>query len=210
MLRAIGDFVNIISAQAADERLAIPVPTHDAVDIEFSHLAPKNSLIAHPDILYPMTTLARAVSCPRRPLVAELVKTNGMYVLALVSTIGRSLADLFIHLTDSTANPKVLYGNLQHELFQTMLKTRQFSPGDIQAHLNALLHTPEYQMEMWSCGLKLEEVRTEVGCKARLSLAAFGDKWVGGKPKASPESLQRVRSSLTIAHCALVRSNAPR
>ncbi|KAI5450129.1 DNA replication endonuclease-helicase Dna2 [Naganishia albida] len=170
-----GDFVNIISAQVADGRLAIPVPTHDAVDIEFSHLAPKNSLIAHPDILYPMKTLARAVSCPRRPLVTELVKTNGI-----------------------TANSKVLYGNLQHELFQTMLKTRQFSPGGIQAHLDALLHTPEYQLEMWSCGLKLEEVRTRVGCKARSSLAAFGDKWVGGEPK-SEAMLQDSHSAATLA-----------
>jgi hypothetical protein len=89
----------------------------------------------------------------------------------------------------STGNPKVLYGNLQHELFQTMLKTRQFSPGDVQVHLNALLLTPEYQMEMWSCELTLEEVRTEVGCKARLSLAAFGDKWVGEEPKVSARTV---------------------
>jgi DNA replication ATP-dependent helicase Dna2 len=76
-----------------------------------------------------------------------------------------------------------------------MLKTRQFSPGDIQVHLNALLLTSEYQMEMWSCGLTLEEVRTEVGCKARLSLAAFGDKWVGEEPKVGfPECITALDS----------------
>lgn len=167
----------------SDERLTTHTAAiNDPLEIEMS---PENSLIVQPDILYPMTTMARAVGCARRPLVMDLVKRNGVYVPISFLPFSAILTLIAPFADQSTANRKVLYGNLQHELFQTMLRTRQFSPADIQAHLNALLLSPEYQLEMWSCGLTLEQVRTRVGCKARLSLAAFGDKWVGAEPKVS-------------------------
>lgn len=77
---AAGDFVNIISPQVSDERLTTSTAANDDVlQIDFSYMSPENSLIAHPDILYPMTTMARAVACARRPLVMDLVKRNGVY-----------------------------------------------------------------------------------------------------------------------------------
>lgn len=73
----VGDIVNIISpVLTPDVAQNTPSPS-DTLDLEFSYTAPENFLIAHPDILFPMTSLAGAVGCRRKPLVMDLVKTAG-------------------------------------------------------------------------------------------------------------------------------------
>lgn len=59
-----------------DERLST-TDNSDTLELSFSYQTPDNFLIAHPDILFPMTALAGAVSCRRKPLVQDLVKSSG-------------------------------------------------------------------------------------------------------------------------------------
>lgn len=59
-----------------DERLEM-TSVNDTLDLSFSYQTPENFLIAHPDILFNMTALAGAVSCRRKPLVQDLVKSSG-------------------------------------------------------------------------------------------------------------------------------------
>jgi hypothetical protein len=59
-----------------DDRLALK-DVNDTLDLSFSYQSPENFLIAHPDILFPMTALAGAVSCRRKPLVQDLIKSSG-------------------------------------------------------------------------------------------------------------------------------------
>jgi hypothetical protein len=79
--------VNIISPELTVDRLALPSTGQssfasssdvEALELTFSYATPSNYLITHPDILFPMTALAGAVGCRRKPLVMDLVKgSNG-------------------------------------------------------------------------------------------------------------------------------------
>lgn len=41
-------------------------------------------------------------------------------------------------------------------------------------------------MDIWWAGLGIEEVREEVGAKARVEFETFADRWVGERPNVSP------------------------
>ncbi len=49
-------------------------PENQPRNIVFSHKHPENHIIVHPDVLLPMTSLAGALSCRRKPLIQRLVK----------------------------------------------------------------------------------------------------------------------------------------
>jgi hypothetical protein len=187
---AIGDFVNIISPEMKNERLAVSaLATTDVLEIELSQQPSENSLIAHPDILFPMTSLANGVDCLRRPLVMELVKKNGVYVSVPFSSerpeTDTTLVTSLSFFQRSTANRNVLLGNIQHELLQAMLKSGKFSAQDFDRYLDGLLKTPRYQLDMWSCQLSVAEVRAEVQHRAQRNLVEFGSKWIGSTPKVA-------------------------
>jgi hypothetical protein len=84
-----GDVVNVISPKVVDgitsgikkptvQPLELPPkasePQHQPTEILFSLKNPENQIILHPDILLPMTSLAGALSCRRKPLIQRLVK----------------------------------------------------------------------------------------------------------------------------------------
>lgn len=81
----VGDIVNIISPVLAPTSHNTASPSDKVLDLEFSYASPDNFLIAHPDILFPMTSLAGAVGCRRKPLVMDLIKTTGGGYVAILS-----------------------------------------------------------------------------------------------------------------------------
>ncbi|KAJ9114076.1 hypothetical protein QFC22_005896 [Naganishia vaughanmartiniae] len=164
LVLASSDIVNIISPELAKVRPRMePLSTSSnpaTIGLSFSYQTPSNYLITHPDILFPMTSLAGAVGCRRKPLVMDLVKGGG----------------------GNASSKPLLYGNILHELLQETFQTRRFSAQDMKSCLDTLLRKPGYQLDIWSCDLGVEEVRAEVWEKALQSLVTFGNKWVGEKP----------------------------
>lgn len=85
-----GDVINIISPELGKPPFGQNSQTTashtEAIELSFSYQTPSNYLIIHPDILFPMTSLAGAVGCRRKPLVMDLVKGSSGYVTVIETT----------------------------------------------------------------------------------------------------------------------------
>jgi DNA replication ATP-dependent helicase Dna2 len=127
----------------------------------FGFANPTSHIILHPDNLLTMTSIANALPCSRKPLVQALIKTP------------------------APPTKPLLYGNLIHTLLQGALQDRDFSAKATSARLEQELKKETIKMDIWWAGLGIEEVREEVGAKAREEFQTFAERWVGEKPNVS-------------------------
>ncbi|KAF7796319.1 hypothetical protein EIP86_007496 [Pleurotus ostreatoroseus] len=106
---SVGDIVNIIGAFSSAPSLS-SVPQY-SIDIDRK----KIFLILHPDVLIAATSLARASSCRRRPLLQEWVQPS---------------ADV---------TPPLIWGNVLHELVQICLQNGRWEEDFVEAKLGEIL-----------------------------------------------------------------------
>lgn len=116
-------------------------------------------LIAHPDILITMTSIANAMPCPRRPLLNQLVR-----------------------LPEPLSKP-MIYGTILHSLLQEGLSEQSFDSASTRRRVGADLAKDERRLEVWGAGLDPGSVAEDLGRNAEDAFASFGRRWIGAEPK---------------------------
>lgn len=156
------------------------------VTIIFSTFYPENFLVLHPDLLLPNTNVSTSVSCPRRSVIKGLIRT--MYASLLLPP--RDSSPLPLHLTkislhSSPPTKSLIYGNILHATFQSLLSTttpgggptrETFLPKSIKHTVDTVLATEEMRESTFRVGLPMEDVRAEVAEKA---VESFGRRFAG-------------------------------
>ena len=105
-----------------------------------------------------MTSIANAMPCPRRPILQSMVRQSG------------------------PASKSMLYGTILHGLLQRALSEQTFDLDSTRLRLDEDLSKEDRKLEMWGAKLGFEDVKLEVGEKARIGFETFGRKWIGSTP----------------------------
>ncbi|BEI94616.1 uncharacterized protein CcaverHIS019_0701880 [Cutaneotrichosporon cavernicola] len=145
----LGDIVNVISPHLAG---------NGPIAITFKDTS--SYLVAHPDILVTMTSIANAMPCTRRPLLNQLVR-----------------------LPEPVSKP-IVYGTILHGLLQESLREGTFDPAATRRRVTTDLATDGRRLEVWGAGLDPGSVAEDLGRRAEDAFASFGRRWVGASPKA--------------------------
>lgn len=179
-----GDIVNLISPDLptllkplvqtpySPSPLTPPPPPPQPPVLRLSS-SPKNAatlLVLEPDTLVPSTSLAASLSCARRAVLRTLVRSS-------TGDVGKAL----------------LYGNVLHTTFQTLLERAvqsggSFKEGDISRAVSQALGDDDagggggegdkVKGDVWRAGLDWVDVKREVQEKAQGGFGAFGERFV--------------------------------
>lgn len=147
-----GDIVNVVSP-VLDDTSTRPIA------ITFKDTS--SYVIAHPDILVTMTSIANAMPCVRKPLLNQLVR-----------------------LPEPLSKP-MIYGNILHGLLQESLSDQTFDAPSTRRRVGMDLAKDERRLEVWGAGLDPGAVANDLGRNAEDAFASFGRRWIGSEPKVS-------------------------
>ncbi|PIL27261.1 hypothetical protein GSI_10406 [Ganoderma sinense ZZ0214-1] len=142
-----GDDINVIGEWLTDPSPKVP---------EISVCSKHNYLIHHPDILLTATSLSNASHCPRRPLLANMVRSS------------------------SDVTPSLVWGNFLHEVMQTCLSVARWDDKFINKQISEVAQRG--LGELLRINMGMEQAIIEVKARAK-GLRAFADKYIASSPK---------------------------
>ena len=144
----LGDTINIIGSFSSPTSIS-PIPT-------ISLSSSLNTLIHHPDLLLPATTISTASKCTRKPLLSALL---------------RSSAD---------ATPALVWGNMLHEVMQACLAAGEWSSGFLEDRIEQVVR--DGLLDLVRIDVGIEAARVELRMRAQ-GLSKFSERFIGEEPK---------------------------
>ncbi|KAG8741434.1 Tripartite DNA replication factor [Ceratobasidium sp. 414] len=141
----------------------------------------QNTLILHPDLLLPITSISNASICPRKPLLTMLVPTP-IFPPSLTP-----LPSLFNSdpepSTDATKLDKsqepLIWGTLLHEVVQDCLAAGTWSKAGISAAILRVLRNPASLSQLFRVDRSLKDAEDELRMRAG-GLEGFARKFIRG------------------------------
>ena len=116
----------------------------------------RNLLIHHTDILVPITSIANATHCMRRPRLSQLMRSQSDFTRALV------------------------WGSILHEIMQRCLSTQRWDAESIEEFVDECIRKDLTKLVQIDAGV--EEAKVEINKRA-IGLKTFGKNFLGEVPK---------------------------
>ncbi|QRW07503.1 DNA replication ATP-dependent helicase Dna2 [Ceratobasidium sp. AG-Ba] len=166
----IGDLVNVLGDltelpqrfKPSSSQKLVPTST---ITISSQH----NTLVVHPDLLLPITSISNASICPRKPLLTMLVPTPtfppSLAPLPSLFNPGpeTSEPDQSSGKLDKSQEP-LIWGTLLHEVVQDCLATGTWSKAGISAAIRRALRNPASLSQLFRVNRSLKEAADEWPC----------------------------------------------
>ncbi|KAF8603653.1 P-loop containing nucleoside triphosphate hydrolase protein [Ceratobasidium sp. AG-I] len=164
-INVIGTFTKIL-----DE---IPEPSGLSPSATITISSAKNTLVLHPDLLLPITSISNSFVCPRKPLLTMLPPAN--------------------QPTRDKSEEPLLWGTLLHEVVQDCLASGAWSKGAISAAIIRVLRDPASLSQLFRVDRSLKEAEHELRLRAG-GLEGFARKFIRGavpvEEKAEKEDVE--------------------
>ncbi|KAG9094521.1 Tripartite DNA replication factor [Ceratobasidium sp. 370] len=141
----------------------------------------QNTLILHPDLLLPITSISNASICPRKPLLTMLVPTpifppSLTPLPSLFNSEPEPSTD--VAKLDKSQEP-LIWGTLLHEVVQDCLAAGTWSKAGISAAITRVLRNPASLSQLFRVDRSLKEAEDELRMRAG-GLEGFARRFIRG------------------------------
>ncbi|QRV93352.1 DNA replication ATP-dependent helicase Dna2 [Ceratobasidium sp. AG-Ba] len=181
----IGDLVNVLGDLTELPQRFKPSSSQKLVPTSTITISSQqNTLVVHPDLLLPITSISNASICPRKPLLTMLVPTPtfppSLAPLPSLFNPGPETSELdqSSGKLDKSQEP-LIWGTLLHEVVQDCLATGTWSKAGISAAIRRVLRNPASLSQLFRVDKSLKEAADELTMRAG-GLEGFARKYISG------------------------------